>query len=244
MHRIILLWFLQSRSIDFVRLICYDSSEIHEKSTRLFAGLQEGKMPEIRGLDLKALKKVYRQYIRKDFPRMELRPWFGMERAMKQGKYKAYGYYGKHHLLAYATFYFCKDHPYALLDYLAVVPGLRGRGVGSAFLKSILPKVSVKTGIFIEAESPDSTDNAEEKRIRKRRITFYEKNGASFTGVNCRLFGVDYNLLYYPGSGYLPEKDKFLPVIRSLYLDLYGPHSKRLCRPYQASCKTGPAVSA
>ncbi len=191
-------------------------------------------MPGIRGLDLKALKKVYRQYIRKDFPRQELRPWFGMERAMKRGKYKAYGYYGKHHLLAYATFYFCKDHPYALLDYLAVVPGLRGRGVGSAFLKNLLPHIPVKRGIFIEAESPTSTDNAEEKRIRKRRVAFYEKNGAVPTGVNCRLFGVDYNLLYYSGCGSSPAKDAFLPIIRAMYTDLYGFHSRFLCKPYQA----------
>ncbi len=195
-------------------------------------------MPEIRKLDLPALHAVYRQFLRKDFPMQELRPWRSMESAMKKGKYKAYGYYEGTRLLAYATFYFCSRHPFALLDYYAVVSGLRGRGIGSAFLQDLLPRVPVKGGILIEAENPASARKENERRIRQRRVAFYEKNGACQTGINCHLFGVDYNILCYAKHKDRSAENLTLEQVRALYLDLYGKLSRPLCRPYKAKGDT------
>ncbi len=192
-------------------------------------------MPEIRELDLSALKAVYREFLQKDFPRQERRPLRAMQSAIKKEKYKAYGYYEGPRLMAYATFYFCGGHPFALLDYYAVVSGLRGQGIGSAFLRDLLPLVPVKGGILIEAESPSSAKKEEERRTRQRRVAFYEKNGARQTGINCRLFGVDYNILWYPGHEELPSKKLTLKQVRILYQDLYGKLPRSLCRPYKAT---------
>ncbi len=191
-------------------------------------------MPQIRELGIPALRTVYRHYIRKDFPRQERRPLSAMESAMKKGRYKAWGYYEGPRLTAYATFYFCSRYPFALLDYYAVVDGLRGKGIGSAFLKDLLPLIPVKGGILIEAESPASAKKEEERRIRRRRVDFYEKNGAGKTGIHCRLFGVDYNILYYPKHEGPGPKNLTLGQVKALYLDLYGKLPRALCRPYKA----------
>ncbi len=190
-------------------------------------------MPETREVGLTALKSIYRQYMRKDFPLQELRPWQAMKKAWDRGVYSAFGYYENETLLAYASFYDCSMHPYSLLDYLAVMPRLRGQGIGSAFLKELLPLGSVNKDIFIEAESPALAREEKEKHTREKRVAFYEKNGARTTGINCRLFGVDYTLLYYPKQGEIQTKKVSLQQIRDLYADLYGSLFKRMCRIYR-----------
>ncbi len=191
-------------------------------------------MPAIRELGLPALRTVYRRYIKKDFPRQERRPLSAMESIMKKGKYKAYGYYEGTRLMAYATLYFCGRHSFALLDYYAVAAGLRGQGIGSAFLQDLIPLIPVKGGLLIEAESPASARKEEERHIRERRVAFYEKNGAEKTGINCRLFGVDYNILYCPKHRKSGSKNLTLGQIRALYQDLYGNLPRTLCRLYKA----------
>ena len=80
-----------------------------------------------------------------------------------------------------------------LLDYFAVTPELRGRGVGSAFLAAL---DAVLGGVCIlgEVEMPDSHD-AGLNAMRLRRIAFYERAGFSLTGAACRLYGVRYAII-------------------------------------------------
>ena len=80
-----------------------------------------------------------------------------------------------------------------LLDYFAVTPELRGRGVGSAFLAAL---DAVLGGVCIlgEVEMPDRHD-AGLNAMRLRRIAFYERAGFSLTGAACRLYGVRYAII-------------------------------------------------
>ena len=80
-----------------------------------------------------------------------------------------------------------------LMDYFAVTPELRGRGVGSAFLAAL---DAVLGGVCIlgEVEMPDSHD-AGLNAMRLRRIAFYERAGFSLTGAACRLYGVRYAII-------------------------------------------------
>ncbi|MCD8354439.1 MAG: GNAT family N-acetyltransferase [Clostridiales bacterium] len=98
--------------------------------------------------------------------------------------------------MAYACYIQTQSSSYALLDYFAVVPELRGKGIGSEFLRSLNGNVSAKRGVFIEAESPDSAKTEAERQTRERRIRFYLSNGAERTNAKCLLFGVDYNILF------------------------------------------------
>jgi hypothetical protein len=83
------------------------------------------------------------------------------------------------------------------MDYFAVMPDLRCRGVGREFLAQ-LPNKWDKDGIIIECEMPDKAKSTEEYDIRKRRINFYIRNGAVLYPIGWRAFGVDYNLLWLP----------------------------------------------
>lgn len=74
----------------------------------------------------------------------------------------------------------------------------RNDGIGSAFLQSLRAGLTCADGIYIEAENPDYAENGLEKGIREKRIAFYDRNGAVFTGVLSTLFGVPYRVLYLP----------------------------------------------
>ncbi len=190
-------------------------------------------MAEIRQLTLTDLKQIYQDYMKDDFPLMELRPWFSIGRAWERDEYSAYGYYDGESFLAYAAFYSCREDPYILMDYLAVVPDLRGQGLGSSFLKDLLPAITDVDGIFIEAESADPENNEEDKSVRQKRINFYQANGAVMTGVGCKLFGVDYQILYLPLETKRMGEEEFFEAVCRLYRELYRPFYGKLCRPYQ-----------
>ncbi len=179
-------------------------------------------MPRIRKLKLSGFKKVYRTYLMRDFPRTELRPLFSVQRAWKRGEYSAYIYEEKGEILAYAAFSACGD-PFCLLDYFAVTEKFRRQGIGSAFLKDLLPVVLPKSEIIVEAESTQSANNSKEAFIRQKRLDFYEKNGAIQTGVGSRVFGVDYTILCFPGKAKILSVDEYQHAILHLYRKVYHP---------------------
>lgn len=58
-------------------------------------------------------------------------------------------------------------------------------------------------GCYLECEDPDTADSPEEYTLRKRRIGFYQRNGAYLSRVRARLFGVTYRMLWLPpASGF------------------------------------------
>ncbi len=188
-------------------------------------------MYEVRPLGTDELRETYHKYMRKDFPFREMRPLAAMEQMYKRGQYKAYGYYDEGSMAAYACFYSCKEIPYALMDYLAVVPDRRDGGIGSSFMRNIVPFVKQWEGIFIEAESVSSASDNTSRDERDRRIRFYMKNGAVMTGVNCALFGVDYSMLYIP-VGANDGSQAFYDTVCDLYREMYGRVFGKMCRPY------------
>ncbi len=196
--------------------------------------MSKGKMRQIKQLSLDDTKNIYQKYMKKDFPMGELRPFHGIERAWENGGYEAYGYYDGDDLIAYATIFFDQGDIYAILDLYAVAEELRGRGIGSEFLKKLIPELTEWDGIFIEAESPESAKKDEDRKIREDRLRFYVKNGAKMTGVNCLLFGVDYNILYFPVRKDLSPEDDIFETVDSLYKRLYSWGVGKLCKPYRA----------
>ncbi len=158
-------------------------------------------MPEIRTLTLAEMKSIYEEYMENDFPRAELRPFSSMKKNFEKGNYAGFGFYEGEKFLAYACFYNYDGADQALMDYFAVVPELRGQGIGSAFLQAMIPKLPAGSGILIEAESADSAENEAERTERERRLSFYERNGAILTGIRCYLLSVDYEIMLIPGPG-------------------------------------------
>lgn len=76
-----------------------------------------------------------------------------------------------------------------LLDYFAIAPKLRARGLGSVFLQALLAKYP---SLFVEIEAADRDDPTGEKARRK---AFYLRNGLEEMHVVAILFGVRMELL-------------------------------------------------
>lgn len=84
---------------------------------------------------------------------------------------------------------------YVLLDYLAVCPAHRGRGIGHHILAAVRRQYA-HLHLFLEIEVPcDTADNA---RQRERRLAFYQDAGLIRTGVRARIYGDLMELLAYP----------------------------------------------
>lgn len=143
--------------------------------------------------------RVYREHLRNDFPRDERKPWARIERSWRQGRYFAYGLFEQREdgeaLTAYAFFYMEPGRRAALLDYYAVVSGLRDEGYGSFFLRALAGALVPGRCemILIEAENPAFAVDEAERGVRNRRVAFYtERCGAADTGLRYLLFGVHY----------------------------------------------------
>ncbi len=97
-----------------------------------------------------------------------------------------------------------------LLEYLAIAREYRDKNYGAALLQYVIRRLyalGTAEGIILEVESDDDGSDAE-RRLRKRRIGFYKRNGAQI--VECtRQFRVPSMI---PGDEPLPEKLMWIPV--------------------------------
>ena len=98
-----------------------------------------------------------------------------------------------------------------LLDYFAVVPELRGTGIGTAALKELLRRYP---GLFVEIEG--TWQPGEDLAQRKKRRAFYESCGLVDLSVRAEVFGVNMELL---GVGCTLDFQQY----KAFYRDNYNP---------------------
>lgn len=147
-------------------------------------------------LNDKQIGKVYRTHLKKDFPRIERKPLFAIRALRKRGAYECLGAYEGEALAAYVFLAYAGRAP--LIDYLAVVSGGRGAGVGSAVSAALSARYAACDFLLAEVERAEAAESEEERAIRVRRIGFYEKNGWIRTGQRVDLFGADMEILALP----------------------------------------------
>ncbi len=80
--------------------------------------------------------------------------------------------------------------------YLAVDPGERGKGYGSAVLAELFGMYP-EHRFALNCEAPDPKSNNNEQRLE--RMAFYERNGFQDTGRRTRWEGVEYALMSHGG---------------------------------------------
>lgn len=89
-------------------------------------------------------------------------------------------------LVAMARYDAVADGDAAALWYLAVVPALRGKGVGAALYGEVVRRVRAELpsaqALLFEVEDPETTRSDEERELALRRIAFYRRNGARRLG--------------------------------------------------------------
>lgn len=146
---------------------------------------------------------------RRAFPRYERKPFKIIRRMQKEGRTDV--------LLAERDGRFAglaatiNGGDVILLDYFAVSEKLRGQGIGSAFLTSLLDQYAGR-GLFVEIEAADRDDPTGEKGRRK---AFYLRNGLTDLHVVAILFGVRMELL---GRGCTLDFDGY----KAFYHDHYN----------------------
>lgn len=189
-------------------------------------------MLHVEKLNLEQIKTIYYSHMQEAFPQSELRPYRNIEMLTQNGYYVCYGLYDEGNLLAYAYFARPASGQYVLLDYYAVLKELRGTGIGSSFFPLLKEKMQETNGILIEVESVESTEDPEEIKLRRRRISFYERNGCVMTRAKCLLYGVDFSIMTLPVSTPVPNDETILSELEKIYHTMFDDELySRVCFP-------------
>lgn len=143
----------------------------------------------IKKLNYTKLHDIYKKYMTIDFPKEELKPYSMIKNYVKNNDGIALGYYDDNNkcLLGYATALFADK--VVLLDYFAILPEFRNKGLGTSFIDELSKFFSDYKLLLIEAETPDNI-------IAKKRIDFYKKCGCIDSNIKGYLYFVDYILMY------------------------------------------------
>lgn len=182
-------------------------------------------MSDIRVLTLPQLRELYAQRMVEDFPPDELKKLDAIERAVGEGKYVCYGFFDGEAILAYACF--VRLEASALVDYYAVRRDVRGRGVGSRFIRALIDgPLRGFDCVLLEVDDPDAAPDARELAVRRRRLRFYEKNGLVDTGARATVFHVDFRILALP-VGEMPDTAEAERVYAALYRSILPEHVYR-----------------
>ena len=132
--------------------------------------------------NLKELKRLYRSA----FPISEKKPFGLMLKKQAEGTMKLMTVEDeKGAFLGLVITIHHKD--IVLLDYFAVSPAFRGKGIGSEVLSLLKNQYSGKR-ILLEIEDPEEPCKNREERLRRK--DFYLRNGLSVQDYKVWLFGV------------------------------------------------------
>lgn len=172
-------------------------------------------MLTLRLLDAAETCSVYETLMRKDFPPSELKGLSTILNMQRAGCYDVLGAFESGVLIGYALLFRPEGERLLLLDYLAVVAHLRGRGYGKAIMRLLGAYYQDGAdGMMIECERPKAAPDEGEARAR---IRFYEACGAALTSVRIWLFGVEYSILVFPCGDSVPQRDDWAEEMLSLY---------------------------
>jgi GNAT superfamily N-acetyltransferase len=175
------------------------------------------------------------------FPSNETRPVQRVVVMLKNDKnYHLFISVNNNSVVGIALMYIFKPLRIGLLDYIAVIPNYRRRGIGEELFKFTLEKcgslVSNGIGLLIEIQRENVLD-PEESVVRKDRISFYTLLGAKvLEGVNYLLPPMrnggeaeEMYLMIRPlGEVHHLSKASVVRYIRAIYSTIYQYHSNNL----------------
>jgi GNAT superfamily N-acetyltransferase len=118
--------------------------------------------------------------------------------------------------------------PWDFLEYFAIDGTVRSKGHGSALWTALLDQPEIRRLIF-EVEDPDDTDDPDERRIRQRRIAFYQRQGAKLVEdveyVVPDVQGTNREqllLMWYDGDRAELDTQTLAGLVEALYHEGYG----------------------
>lgn len=129
------------------------------------------------------------------FPEEEKKPVGYIEKLVSENKMSVYAILEENEFAGLVIT--LTDKKSTILDFFAICPDKRGKGLGGKALKILKEKYKDKPFI-LEIETID--ENADNIRERIRRKNFYLRNGMKETGVIVNMYQVDYELLSFDGK--------------------------------------------
>lgn len=156
-------------------------------------------------IDDTKLYDIYINYMIKDFPDDELKPY---DMLIQNPKIEYYLYDD------YGYVIIMKSDSYIIVDYLAVFKQYRNLGYGSKILQELFD-IYQDYIILIEAETPYDS-------ISLKRLQFYQKNGMYTFPLSVNLYYVNYTLLSNKPLNHQLIKDIYLTFYDKAFLKQYA----------------------
>lgn len=175
----------------------------------------------IKVLNKSETEKVYEAYLKEDFPKDELKPLEYINKMYDFGKYECLGFYNDKTFVGYAYMVIPDSSDVRLLDYFAVIKEQRNNGIGGECLKALKEYYKTLKCVMLESEHPDYSKDDKDKRIRERRIGFYNRNGLIETDMTTSVGGVHYKIFCMECSDKVNEIDVNREV-ENIYYTMFG----------------------
>lgn len=148
-----------------------------------------------RELSREERRVLHQEQMKRDFPPDELKPLDMLEDLIGRGINSVWGCFLNGAMIGYFVLAQESGSGMILLDYLAVLPEYRDSGLGSLILRKLRENLSERAYLLIESENPEMALDEEEEQLRRRRVSFYQRNGGTLSSLKIWLFGVDYSVL-------------------------------------------------
>ena len=182
-------------------------------------------MYTVRPMHKNEFDSVY-NLVEQDFPPIEYPPRALMRRHIAGGFVRGHVLSAKDGQRAgYALMLVSPACPANMLFLYATARAMRSRGLGSAFLRELLAEYAHMDGMYAEVEKAELGKTSEDRRLRERRIAFYERLGfVRLPHLRHVIYGVDMHLYYRPiQNGALPEPARTVQWVRALYGGILPP---------------------
>jgi len=196
-------------------------------------------MVEFGDLNPFELEQVVQLYSSSFLP-VETKPIDKVLSMLRQNKnYKLYAAKSNERIIGFALLYIFPELKTGLLDYMAVDPSLRQKGIGKLIfehaLDALQKQIENPIGMLLEVQNERCAQDEIDASIRKSRLRFYQKLGAK---------KITDHYLLPPQAGSEPEetyllivlykkidsisRDTLVQYIRAIHLEVYDYQSSDL----------------
>ncbi|WP_051656916.1 GNAT family N-acetyltransferase [Butyrivibrio sp. AE3004] len=169
---------------------------------------------KIKQLRSAEITTIYQERMVHDFIKDELKKLSVILKAVDDGIYECLGLFIESEIIGYA--FLVKQGMNFLVDYLAVYPKYRNKGLGSEIIRLLREYMSGAGLIILEVEDPAYTKERDLKELQARRIGFYERNGCIDYGLRVRCFGVPFIILVLENNS-IRSKEKLWEMYKAFY---------------------------
>ena len=180
--------------------------------------------------------RAWAEIYQDSFPASEREPFGVIVESVRRGVGQALSARAGGETVALATTHLLKSPPVVFLVYLATAGTSRGRGRGGALLEyawragaeRLAAEGSDALGMVWEVDAPSETRDAEELRVRERRIAFFGRHGGLLLPRPYAQPPVDgvapvpMRLMFRPAEGRgLPDAALTEALVRAIYFEKY-----------------------